>query len=59
MAVFVRPENLSLGFVSAELTFDAPSSPAGEHEAGEEGYTALYPPPPQAPPQDPLVSVPS
>lgn len=58
MTVFVRPENLSLGFASAELAFDAPSSPSVEHETGEEGYTALHPPPPQAPRQDPLVFVP-
>lgn len=58
MTVFVRPENLSLEFALAELTFDPPSSPVGEHEAGKEGYRAQHPPMAQPPhPQpDPLSS---
>lgn len=48
--VFVRPENLSLEFALAELTFDPPSSPVGEHEAGKEGYRAQHPPMAQPPP---------
>lgn len=55
--VFVRPENLSLEFALAELTFDPPSSPVGEHEAGKEGYRAQHPPMAQPPhPQPNLLS---